>query len=237
MYSEFSEESVKNVVSKMIAERKKKAKDVENLHVSVSYGNSKTGVLVPSVSLIPVADCCSNCKCCKAGCYDVRHDCIYPTVQKSRANNSALLHGDPDRYFCEISKICHALRFFRWHVGGDIINSDYFRGMLSVARANKNCEFLVFTKNYDVVNSYVDNGGAIPENMHIIFSDWRGAEIDNKYNFPLSSPRWTTADGVEYGPNVTGIKKECGGNCSACAVECGGCWSLQPGETIIFDAH
>ena len=65
-YVEFKEETIVDRVKKMVAMRD--AMDISDLHIKLSYGNRKTGSLVPSVSLIPVADC-RNCTHCAKGCY------------------------------------------------------------------------------------------------------------------------------------------------------------------------
>ena len=31
--------------------------------------------------------------------------------------------------------------------------------------------------------------------------------------------------------------KECSGNCAACAITDGGCWTLNSGEQVIFNEH
>ena len=108
-YKEFGAEAVAKRVKQMVEFRDQV--DVENAHVKFSYDNRKTGALVPSVSLIPVADC-GNCSVCARGCYDVRNVCFQKTVQKARANNSAILQNDPGKYWREIEQRVSALRFF-----------------------------------------------------------------------------------------------------------------------------
>lgn len=230
-YTEFKQESVSKRVQSMLEFRD--AVDVENAHVKFSYENRKTGALVPSVSLIPVADC-GNCKICSRGCYDVRNVCFQKTVQKARANNSAIFKADPLRYMLEIKERVRFLRFFRWHVGGDIKDPAYLVWMAAIAEETPTCEFLAFTKQYDIVNQYLDFHGEFPKNLHIIFSDWRGAEFKNPYNLPVSSPLWP--DGTK-GPHCTEDAHMCEGDCSACASCNGGCWSAKKGQTILFEAH
>ena len=231
-YREFGDEAVQKRVKDMLHFRDEV--DVENAHVKFSYDNRKTGALVPSVSLIPCADC-PNCKACMHGCYDVRNVCFQKTVQKARANNSALFKQDPEKYFAEILERCRALRFFRWHIGGDIKSHIYFRNMVRIAEKTPFCHHLAFTKNFVVVNDWIDNVGPLPENMHVIFSDWKDIDwFDNPHNLPVSSPLW--ADGSR-GPHCTDDAIMCEGDCSACAAVCGGCWGAKKGQTILFEAH
>lgn len=230
-YKEFGTDAIRKRVQEMLAFRDDV--DVEGAHVKFSYGNRKTGAMVPSVSMIPVADC-GNCKVCARGCYDVRNVCFQKTVQKSRANNSAIWQKDPDRYMAEVKSAVKFLRFFRWHVGADIKSRKYLDGMIDIARDTPSCEFLAFTKMYDLVNEWIESNGELPKNMHVIFSDWRGAEFENPYNLPVSSPLW--ADGTK-GPHCTDKVHMCDGDCTACASVNGGCWSAGKGSTILFEAH
>ena len=206
------------------------AANIDEQHVFISTGNRKTGFAVPSVSLIPVRDC-GNCSSCSRLCYDIRND-MYPTVMDTRARNSAIAHNAVNRYFAEIETACKAFRFFRWHVGGDILNSEYWRGVVRVALSNPDCSFLIFTKMYDIVNAYIQDGGEIPSNLQVIYSDWPGAKMNNPYNFPTSSPVF--ADGSTAAPaGAVG----CPGDCSSCAVMGSGCWTLKKGEGVKFNAH
>lgn len=224
-------DAMKTRLAKMINARANYAASVSEHHVFISSGNRKTGFAVPSVSLIPVADC-GNCSACSRLCYDLRNDCIYNGVIDSRAKNSAIAHEDMDRYFVEICGACRAFRFFRWHIGGDILNMPYLRGMVGVAVENPHCNFLAFTKRYDLVNEFVAAGGVIPENMQIIFSAWPGAEMVNPYNFPVSSPLFVDGSHAA-GPDAI----DCPGDCSNCAVMGSGCWTLKRGQGVKFAAH
>lgn len=218
-------------LAKMIAARDSFANNIDEQHVYVSSGNRKTGFAVPSVSLVPVADC-GNCSACGRLCYDLRNDCIYKGVTDTRARNSAIARTQIDRYFAEIKQACRAFRFFRWHIGGDILNAAYMAGVVDVAVCNPHCKFLIFTKRYDLVNAFVAGGGLIPDNLQIIFSAWPGANMDNPYNFPTSSPVF--ADGSTAAPVDALV---CPGDCSNCATMGAGCWTLKKGQGVKFNAH
>ena len=214
----------------MIGKKKEYVKIVDQLHVYFAKGNSKTGEAVPSVSLIPVYNC-TNCAQCSGLCYDLRNDCCYPGCRDKRAVNAAILEADPERYFKEINKGVKTYRFFRWHIGGDIVSDYYFRKMIWIAEENPNCEFLAFTKSFDIVNNYLDKN-ELPKNFHLIFSAWVGMEMDNRHNLPTSNPLFfdgsTTAhDGAVY----------CSGNCTDCAKAGEGCWVMKKGDEVIFPAH
>lgn len=238
-YYELSPEKVSSRVRSMVAIRRNYIETgADGLTVRFSTGNRKTGAAVPSVSLIPVADC-GNCKVCAGGCYDVRNVCFQKSVQVSRAVNSAIFHSNPEKYFNEIRRFVRFARFFRWHVGGDVAGLGYWLQVVAIALETPACEFLIFTKEFDLVNSWLDAGNVLPKNLHVIFSDWRGQKMDNPYNLPISSPVWFDADGreIERGPHCTPAAVWCPGSCEDCAAVCGGCWGLKNGETVLFEAH
>ena len=226
-YAEFKEETIRERVRKMVEHRD--SLDITDLHIKLSYGNRKTGSLVPSISLIPVADC-SNCALCAKGCYAIRSIACYDASRKMMAQNSAIARGDLPRYFKELDAACKFIRFLRIHVSGDILNPAYLTGMVDIAIKNPHCQFLCFTKMFRFVNDYLDDHAeGFPENLHIIFSEWRGLEVPNPHNLPTSRPVWKGDEPME------GIK--CGGNCSECAAFNCGCWSLKKGERVLFEAH
>lgn len=230
-YCELSNEAIAKRVNEMLAIRK--TIDPTTAVVKFSEGNRKTGTLIPSVSLIPIADC-SNCKSCKNGCYAIKHLCIYPSVKNQVANNSAIAHNNIDGYFASILEYTKFRAFFRYHIQGDILNDAYFAGMVKVAKVNKHCKYLAFTKCFDIVNRWIDENGNLPKNLKIIFSDWKGLQMDNKHNLPVSSPLWK--DGTK-GDNTTNKTYLCNGFCEECAKVNKGCWDAKKGDTILFEAH
>lgn len=233
-YKEFGADAVRRRIQSMLAFRDQV--NVEEAHVKFSTGNRKTGAQVPSVSLIPVADC-GNCAICAKGCYDVRNVCFQTTVQKARANNSAIYKVNALKYFKEILEyiIKKRVRFFRWHVGGDIKDRAYLESMILIAAKTPFCQHLAFSKMHDIINDYLrEHPEGFPKNLHVIFSDWRGSEFENPFNLPISSPLWP--DGTT-GPHCTDKVFMCQGDCSACAEINAGCWSAKKGDTILFEAH
>lgn len=201
--------------------------DGEELHVKFSGGNSKMGA-VPSVSLLPFLTCPVRCKdTCGPACYAAKLANLRPSVLNSYANNTVLAIRDMDRYFEEIRDFCRAQRFFRFHVSGDIINNQYFEGMLWTANENPHCEFLAFTKRFEIVNEYAE---LLPENLHILFSGWTNLEPINPYKFPETNI-FTEENPPKENWTI------CGGNCFECACRGTGCWTIQKGETIAFHKH
>lgn len=196
--------------------------------VRISSGNTKLGS-IPSVSL-PAIKTCRVCDCHKK-CYAHKLERIRKTVAAAYAHNLSVLQSDPETYWREVEASIMMTRFFRFHVSGDIPDEDYFYHMVEVAGRNPHCEILCFTKKFEIVNRFM-NEHALPVNFHVIFSAWRGLEMNNPFSLPEAHVRYkdgttTAADGAV----------ECPGNCTECAQTDGGCWSLKNGEQVVFNEH
>lgn len=123
-------------------------------------------------------------------------------------------------------------RFFRFHVSGDIPDIYYLNHMIDIAERNPHCEILCFTKKYGIVNGYLDVGGIIPKNLHLIFSAWRGLKMENPHGLPEAHVRYKDGTTTAHENAV-----QCSGNCTECALTEGGCWSLKDGLEVVFDEH
>lgn len=201
--------------------------------VSISSGNMKLGQ-IPSVSLPSIATC-RECKC-REKCYASKLERLRPTVREAYQRNLTILNNEPETYWREVEGAIMLSRYFRFHVSGDIPNLPYFVNMVNIAERNQHCEILCFTKKFGLVNLLVarlhERGSELPKNLHVIFSGWKGLEMDNPYHLPeahvLFRDGTTTAR-----PDA----KPCGGNCTDCALTDCGCWTLKPGEQIVFKEH
>ena len=228
-----SMETIMNRVQKMVSLREMYIKDVDNIHVKLQQGNSKTGRSVYTVSLIPIADCGHNCKECKKQCYDVINVCFQPRVQNDRARNSAIHKVDPERFWNEVSYGIqyNYVQTLRINVGGDV-NATDLPLINKIAKDNPKCDFLFFTKSYEEVNEYL-NENTFETNVHCIMSAWENTEMENPHNLPVSHVLY--ADGRTTAPEYGSYY--CGGNCAACKYNDEGCWQLKKGESVIFPAH
>lgn len=186
--------------------------------VSISKGNIKMGA-IQSVSL-PAELTCRECECNKK-CYAKRMERLRPNVKAAYQNNLDILVNDPATYWREVEAAVMASRFFRFHVSGDIPDSEYLAHMVDIAEGNSHCEILCFTKKYEIVNDFLEKEG-IPSNLHLIFSVWTGLEVKNPYRLPEAHVRYK--DGSTTAAE-TAIP--CHGNCTDCAIVDGGCWSLK----------
>ena len=234
-------ETIINRVKKMVDMREEIAKDLDSYHVKLMKGNDKTGINCYTVSLIPGVDC-PNCKVCLYnGCYDIQNDCWRPSVQKTRAINSAIHKYDRERYWKEINVKIKGLFIeeLRINVGGDLQDED-FGWVNGLGIENPNCDILFFTKNDNGINSWIDENGDFAPNVHPTISFWEGMDIKNPYNLPTAHILW--ADGRTTAKGIT--TKPCGGNCSECYYykrinnkEKSGCWGMIKGDAVLFNAH
>jgi uncharacterized protein (DUF2237 family) len=196
--------------------------------ISISPGNRKMGY-IPSVSLPPVKTCAAGCTCANK-CYAAKLCRIYPTVRNAYERNLETLYSDPLSYWTQVRAAAKVARYFRFHVSGDIVDGLYFYDMVLTAQECPGTEFLAFTKCYDIVNDYLSSGGTIPANLHVLFSEWPGMAMDNRYNLPV-------AHVIFKGTSPADNWKICGGNCTECACAGVGCWELKAGEHIAFYEH
>lgn len=225
-------EALMGRVQKMLEIRDKFLADIADCHLVLQPGNKKTGHNCWTISLIPIADCC-NCSCCKGDCYDIKNVCFQPVVQNDRARNSALHKADPKRFWDEVNLQVKAnfVTELRLNVGGDLTNED-FAYVAKLGRQNKKTRILFFTKNYEGINTFLDNH-RFPSNVKAILSAWPGMEMKNPHNLPCSHVLWE--DGTTTAPEYGAVY--CGGNCSECAFNDEGCWTLKKGQHVIFKAH
>lgn len=197
--------------------------------VKISKGNSKMGS-IPSVSL-PAIITCRKCDCHNK-CYAHKLERLRKNVKNAYLHNFEVLKNDPGTYWREVEASVMMSRFFRFHVSGDIPNQVYLSNMVRIAERNPHCEILCFTKKYEFVNRHIELHGELPKNLHVILSAWVGLEMTNPFSLPTAHVRHRDGSST-----ASGSAKECGGNCTECAVTDGGCWSLKKNEEIVFNEH
>jgi hypothetical protein len=202
---------------------------INGKQISISKGNSKMGA-IPSVSLPPCTTCNPSAPCFRK-CYAAKIARLRATVRDAYARNLDILSADSGAYWVQVKAAAMVTRYFRFHVSGDIPNADYFKNMVKLAEEIPNTNFLAFTKQYATVNDYLDNGGTIPENLKIIFSNWGAWKCENPHSLPVCEIIFKGAE------NVPDDWKICGGNCTECACRGVGCWQIKNGETIAIHEH
>lgn len=204
------------------------------MSVKISTTNSKLGI-IPSVNLPPVITCRKNCPCSK-GCYALRGRYLFSNVKERHIHNYEAYMTNPAAYFEDIKKFINnglvSYSYFRWHASGDIVDRQYFAGMVDVAKSLPRTSFLVFTKKFEIVNNYMSlNKGEIPTNLHVVFSAWGDDfRIVNPYKFPVAHVRFKDQTKNK---NIPSTAVECSGNCQTCLQ----CWGITRGESVVFNQH
>lgn len=157
-------------------------------------------------------------------------------MREAYLKNLDVLSNTPEVYWREVEASVMMSRFFRFHVSGDIPDKDYLDRMLKIAERNSHCEILCFTKKYELVNQKLDelskSEKALPPNLHLIFSVWRGLKANNPYKFPEAHVRYK--DGTT---TANDNAVSCSGNCTECALADEGCWTLKNGQQVVFNEH
>lgn len=195
--------------------------------VSISKTNKKMGG-IPSISFPPVITC-AHCEDCAKICYARRMANFHKTVGEAWAHNLEEWRTNPTAVKYAIINAAITSAYFRYFVGGDIPDGDFLRLMVEIAQTVPTCKFLAFTKKYELVNEFINGGGIIPDNLKIIFSEWRES-IPNPYNLPTSRVIFKGEE-EPHGAMV------CGGNCAECICKGIACWTLKNGESIYFYQH
>lgn len=199
------------------------------LKLHISKGNQKMGA-IPSVSLPSVATC-RTCLC-NSKCYAQKIERLRPNVAAAYQDNFRVFIEDPDRYWREVEAHVMLSHFFRFHVGGDIINFLYLTKMVGIAQRNPHCHILCFTKKDYLVNMYIRDFGDFPANLHVILSAWEGLTLHNPYRLPEAHVVYKDGTSTTDEPAMI-----CNGNCTECAITHDRCWNLQKGEKIKFNEH
>ena len=197
--------------------------------ISISKGNIKLHD-VTSFSLPPATTCRHDAPC-KAKCYAAKICKLRPAVRNAYERNFKLLQENPESVFQQLKAHIYTIRFFRFHVSGDFYSYDYLCKVMDLVKDCNWCKFIAFTKQYELVNRYIEENGPIPDNFNLIFSAWgKNWKFPNPYKLPV-------AQVVFKGEEPKNDWLMCGGNCQQCGCRGVGCWQLKQGETIYFREH
>ena len=230
----FKPETIKKIVNSLVALINHYIgllKAGKQVNISISNGNRKIGRCM-NVSLAPIVTC-GNCKECKYFCYDVKACCQYENVRIARAKNTALFNYNRELFFDQLwdrMSRKKANKYLRFHVSGEIKDVNHFDYIVKTARLFPDFKIWTYTKMYHVVNEWIKaNGGtkkALPDNLSVMMSEWKGLPIVNPYNLPVF--RCVYAN--EKKPAIF----HCPGNCDFCKANNCGCVN---GQSAYVDLH
>lgn len=203
------------------------------MSIKISITNAKMGDKIPSLNL-PTTVCRADAPC-KKGCYAKKGNWLFPNVQNSLNNNLQEYLKDHKNFFNQVINFINnddvVYKFFRWFSSGDIVDYNFFKGMVQVAKTCKQTNFLCFTKKFSIVNQWLNEGHKIPKNLTIVFSGWnKGFEVENPYNLPVT---YVWFKDESQNANISEYAIPCTGSCRNCKA----CWNLKKGQQVYFKQH
>lgn len=193
--------------------------------IVVSEGNKKLGK-TPNISLPPGKSCRPGVPCFKEGCYAQKFYRMYPEVKRAWDTNWRAWTKSPRGYFTSLRIWIQEhpkTRRFRFHVGGDIPNGDYYNWMCTLASIFPRVAFLAFTKCYSYARS------ERPTNLTLVFSRWPGYPCPDLGDAPQA---WML-DEKRKDVYIPKNAKTCPGSC----VTCSRCFNMKPSESVVFHKH
>lgn len=204
------------------------------METKISNTNSKLGGNIPSINL-PAGKTCRPDAPCQKGCYAKRGNFRFDNVKQSHTNNLLLYLANYEQYFNSIINQLNdsdiVYKFVRWHSSGDIVDPRYFEGVVKVACSCPQTKFLIFTKKFDIVNDYIYNNHTLPNNLKVVFSAWdKTFKVINPYNLPVT---YVNFKDQTKNADIPEFAIPCTGKCYECKV----CWSLEKGQSVVFNQH
>jgi hypothetical protein len=196
----------------------------------VSKGNSKLGRIY-NINLPAITSCASDAPC-KKSCYANKGTFKYKNVRECYQRNLATFLNTPSQAELDILlQLPHVdsnlvTLYCRIHTSGDFYNLDYLKMIVNICNKRPYIKFMAFTKKYELINNFIDNGGVVPDNLTIIFSHWEGYNMPNKHLFPCAYVKEFTNVNLD-------SSFECAGLCEICYK----CWMLKSNESVYFHKH
>lgn len=170
-------------------------KSVTARYCHISDGNDKTGKWVINFNFPIEYTCDHRCECYKKGLCYAENGCYCFAVNQARYSenyNYFMAATDAEMIATFQAAILEfGYSKFRYFTCGDIPNGRFFRIMIEVARNNPTVEFWSYTKKYHIVNAWIDENGALPANLKVVFSHWMNSDgsffpMHNPHNLPTS---------------------------------------------------
>lgn len=205
--------------------------------ISISNHNSKTGSCCNNLAF-PTCTCREDAPCKASGCYCMKGRQAMCNVVAAYVRNLMIYNNDHDDFWEQVKfKIKHnPLPLFRWFDAGDILDYEFFCGMVELAKAFPNIRFMSFTKKYDIVNEWLATNGDLPKNLNIIFSAWHiGWKVNNPYGMPVAYVDFKDQTlNPQFPKGITGCPNQSDKTitCSMCQK----CWNKKI-KAVVFKQH
>ena len=210
----------------------------------ITEGNEKTGKAWNYNMSIELT-CSHACECYKkglcyacSGCYQfTRNQMVYTENVAYFFNHSIAEIVETFQFAIDCNP---TIKLFRFFTCGDIPNSKFIKIMVKLAINNPDIEFWTYTKKYQLINTYIDEHGNLPDNLTVIFSHWLNS--DGSY-FPMNNPNnMPTSEFIPIGQedhiNVTHIcpcsDPSVISTCATCEHPC---YRLKHGQSMALLEH
>lgn len=201
--------------------------------INMSNHNSKTGIACLNLAF-PVCTCRPDAPC-KKTCYACKGRQTICKVQAAYYRNWRIYNDDPDGFF---EQVYYKVKFsglqkVRLMDSGDIPNYDFLVRLVDLCNKTENVKYMCFTKQYEIVNEYIDKNGDLPDNLNIIFSAWDKLwEFANPHKLGVA---YVDFDDKRMNPEFPKNAFVCPGRESTCSA-CGVCWSKNI-KAVVFHQH
>lgn len=205
--------------------------------INISNQNSKTGSCCNNLAF-PTCTCREDAPCKASGCYCLKGKQTICRVVAAYLRNLKIYNNDPDDFWEQVRfKIKHnPLPLFRWFDAGDILDYEFFCGMVELAKEFPNIRFMSFTKKYDIVNEWLATYGDLPNNLNIIFSAWHiGWKVNNPFDMPVAYVDFKDQTlNPQFPKGITGCPNQSDKTitCSMCQK----CWNKKI-KSVVFKQH
>lgn len=193
----------------------------------VTLGNRKLGSIC-AINLPAIITCRDNAPCKKL-CYARKGHFQYSNVKNCYEENLRAFLEEPKQAELDIINQLPIEGHCRIHASGDFVNKEYLEMLIRVAKKCKGVKFMAFTKKYELVNDYLNNGNKLPSNFKILFSGWYGLEMENPHNLPTAYIQLKKQNDDRIKKNAI----QCTGSCPKCF----SCWKVRKGQQVMFHQH
>lgn len=201
--------------------------------INMGNKNSKTGIACLNLAF-PVCTCRPDAPC-KKTCYACKGRQTICKVQAAYYRNWRIYNDDPDGFF---EQVYYKIKFsglqkVRWFDSGDIPNKEFLIRMVELCKKTPNVKHMAFTKQYEIVNEYIDENGNLPDNLNIMFSAWDKLwEFPNPHNLGVA---YVDFDDKRMNPEFPKNAFVCPGRESTCSA-CGVCFNKKC-KAVVFHQH
>ena len=183
---------------------------------------------IKNISFPPIISCRPRALCANK-CYAKQAYLQYPGTKKAWDENYQLYKTVPTEYWNQLYKWFQnrhkPIKYFRWHVSGDIPDNKYYSHMILFCRIFNDIQFLCFTKRYELIKYK----HLVPRNLTMIYSHW----INDGITLKGVRQAWVY-DSKDVDNRIPKSAYKCPADCQVCGLMC---WKLKNSGHVMFNIH